>query len=1439
MTKKDGTLRLCIDYRALNKQTISDKHPIPNLTDSIFGLHGTKFFTRLDLVRGYYQIPLEESSRPYTAFSTSKNHWQFKRLSFGFKNAPAVFQREIQAVLSGFPSNKVIMFIDDILIMSDTFEEHVSLVQKVLLTLQRYGIKIKPIKCEWFKSEVEYLGHNVSKSGIKKTSAYIDKVKSYPRPKTVGELREFLGLVNFQRKYIPNCSLIQKPLSKLTGNHRRSKVLNWTTEMNDSFEKLKCDMEKDIELSYPDYREGASELELWVDASGQGAGAYLSQQQEGGKRVIGFASMTFNGAQLNYSTLERELTALRWGIKTFRPFLYGVKFLVYTDHQPLVYLHNMRIVCSRLARTVEELVDFNFEIRYVPGHLNSAADALSRIGTDEYYNDIPVNVDVLPKGLTLNGFPSPGGGDSLFVSLMRSLSSLDNIKLPDNELTLRELLVDELLKNPSKYNLKLNRDSKKQLQLMRYPGQLPSMELLMVASNSFDVAICVYFWPTQPVVYRFKDSKPIIHIQCISGIHFNSLTELVNYEPTIVQQCLREPTQCSDDDPAGDDDGGETVSSEDDELTKKLLYCDYNIRSCSHEHSPSLPQARLTVGSSQLCCVIDSGSEITIISKGALKSLSDICNLEIIDEYVCDIIGCSGAKTPVNETVSLDFQFGTLEVTNQEFKIISDEFLPCCVILGCDFLYKYQIGIDLNQNFIKADDLVITTITNFDWQDIREELKNINCTVLTSNSTISVSASTDVNDLRFEIKSSGNVASGMSWLASNDTEKLLQKRCPELKSLYKVVNESIPIKDWPSAIKKYARYLDKISICDGVLRFDIDKPKIMVPFKVFVELCHKLHMDFAHIGRDKLLDLLSDIVWHPASYRVCNDVATTCLKCQLNKDFSVTAAPPTLKICSEYPFQLVAADLISFPSTAENFVACLMVVDHFSKWVMAIPIRNKKSITIVNAFEKHILPFMPQVPIAILTDNGPEFIASEFNSFLSKYGIDHKLTTPYRPQSNGAVERVNRTIKGLLKSLVEKASAWANELPQAIITYNNTYHSELKMSPAKFLLSQPHQASNNCLKNKVKSFWKLGNPRFMSFKRNDLVLMKVQHKGNLNVNKFKSNYSGPYKVSRAFDNGNTYEIEHVQTGNVAKAHHCQLRPFKVPPNHLPNDNEHNTDSESVMDEPGYNYNNCSSQSSLSSDSCNYDSSDAKSIVSVNQNRPLYSINKSDFSDNGESCSSESVSLIEVLPCRGCIYESNAESHQKSLGASLSWDNFPTPSASAAVRRRDELLNGLTSLRQWIDELDSVSYQLGGSDIHSKFLHAPNVSNEETNNEVAYEPQGISSKDTLSDCSLSSSHSSAGGGENNLRAIDRNFSKSGNCSQLGLDNLFDHYSDAPVRRSSFAGFECDESRNQNGAKILVLAKEMDKCQQSYKNLFQNVIHTRSKGPVQLNEFDQIC
>ena len=211
--KPDGTLRICVDYRRVNDVTIKARFPMNLVADSVYRMHGMKVFTKLDLLRGYYQMEVEEGSRPITAFSTAHKHFQFKRLSFGLANAPGAFQKGMNVLLSRFPSANVTVFIDDILIMNENRDDHLKLVEEVLRTLIYAGIKVKYSKCQWCMQKVEFLGHTFSENGIRKSESFVEKVRKFPKPRTVRELRGFLGLVNFQRKFMKDCSGIIQPLT--------------------------------------------------------------------------------------------------------------------------------------------------------------------------------------------------------------------------------------------------------------------------------------------------------------------------------------------------------------------------------------------------------------------------------------------------------------------------------------------------------------------------------------------------------------------------------------------------------------------------------------------------------------------------------------------------------------------------------------------------------------------------------------------------------------------------------------------------------------------------------------------------------------------------------------------------------------------------------------------------------------------------------------------------------------------------------------------------------------------------------------------------------------------------------------------------------------------------------------------------------------------------
>ena len=1148
--KKDGSLRLCVDYRKLNAVTVPDKFPVPNLLDSIFGLKGAKFFSKFDLIRGYYQVPLDNNSKQYTAFSTNRNHWQFKRLSFGLRNAPSAFQREIQAVLRAFPSNKVIAYIDDILILSSSFEEHIELVGKVLETLKIYGIKLKASKCDLFKAEVEFLGHRVSTTGIKKTREYVEKVMNFPMPETVGGLREFLGLINFQRKYVPNCSTIQKPLSSLTGGKSNQRI-NWTEEMTSAFEQLKAEMTTELELAFPDYSADAEKLELYVDASNTGGGACLAQKQSGVPRVIGFASMTFSQTQQGYSTIERELAALRWGVKTFKPFLYGIEFDLLTDHQPLVHLHNMKLVCSRSLRTVQELAEYNFRIKYIPGKLNSAADALSRFSSNTPLIPLEASDTSLPCGLIHDGPLTPGGGDSLFVSLLRVLRGVEVENLPQDEHQLRERLVGDLMQNPDKYEIKLNRASRKTLRRMMLPGTLPTLDVLLVVARLFKTKVHIYFWSRSPVIYQYDESDPIVvHLQCLSGIHFNPLVEVKSYK-------LPNPAACSVYTVPQVHEINEIINEQSGSLcdqnvsslygeSKQVSDCNVRTPESGCQHALALPHIVVQCGSYGACALIDSGAELSLISESALAHASISGSVQVVEQVVCEVTGFSGEKYKVERVALVPFEVSGLQIANCSFAVVPDSVFPHCLLLGLDFLAEHGAIINLTEGSLELDGITVRVQLN-----LSNSFKFDSCYTVGCNSHVLTPTLTGGN-LRFEIKGSSETITGLSLLTENNVIQRMQKRDKELRTLYNSLSRNVPPREWDQCIKEYRRYHRDLHVCDGLLVYGRSNV-IVAPFGIVLDLSVALHYNFSHPGRDKLQILLSDLVWCPGRLKVVSDICTSCLTCQTFKDFSANAIPPTLKITTSYPFEILAVDLMSLPRTLSGYNCCLVAVDHFSKFVAAVPLRNKLATSVVSALSKNVLPFLPAIPTSILSDNGPEFISSHFEEFLSNCNIEHKLTTPRCPTSNGAVERVNRTIQNLLKVVLDHGSRWDEHLGRAVITYNNSPHTELGLSPAKFLITKSHSCQGDPpLQSELREYWKLGNPRFRPFKVGDFVLKKVEVQGHCTINKFMPRFSGPFKVCKVGSLGVTYELESVDGGQRVKSHHRKLRAFCQVPKYIKN-----------------------------------------------------------------------------------------------------------------------------------------------------------------------------------------------------------------------------------------------------------------------------------------------
>ena len=368
--KKDGSKRFCVDYRKLNAITQQDCFPMPRIDDILDRLGKSRYFTAIDLKSGYWQIKLSDDSIPKTAFSTPDGHYEFLRLPFGLKNAPADFSRLMTQILGDLPNVEI--YLDDITIHSKTYELHLIHLKEVFNRLKNVNLKINPTKCTWFQKEVKILGHVISENKIQMDPAKIETVKQMQFCKNVKQIQSFLGLTGYYRKFIKDYAKICQPLNNLI---KKDTKWDFTDTCKEAFNTLKNKLTEFPILRQPDHNKP---FVLMTDASGFALGAILAQKDEDKEYVCCYASRLLKGAENHYGITEKECLAVVWAIKHFRIYLYGNKFQVITDHAALNWLMTINDPTGRLARWSIYLQAYNFEIIHRRGRIHSNVDALSR-----------------------------------------------------------------------------------------------------------------------------------------------------------------------------------------------------------------------------------------------------------------------------------------------------------------------------------------------------------------------------------------------------------------------------------------------------------------------------------------------------------------------------------------------------------------------------------------------------------------------------------------------------------------------------------------------------------------------------------------------------------------------------------------------------------------------------------------------------------------------------------------------------------------------------------------------------------------------------------------------------------------------------------------------------------------------------------------------------
>jgi hypothetical protein len=375
--KKDSSMRPCVDFRLLNSITVPFRYPLPIIPEMLQSLKGNKIFSTLDLLSAFWQVPLAPMAKEKTAFTTRKGKFQFTRLPFGLVNAPTVFASLISSVLADMLGVGALVYLDDIVVFSKTVEDHFQRLEDVLCRLQRAGLRLKLSKCAFFKSQIQFLGHQVSEKGIFMDPKRQECIKEFPAPKTAKQVRSFLGMMSYFRTFVPEFSKIAAPLQTLVRANLRFK---WEEEHQRSFDCLKDKLLEAPILQYPDFDR---QFFLCTDASNDGLGAVLLQEYDDLLLPVSYASRTLNDTEKRYSTTKREALAVTWALRHFRFVVLGYPITVYTDHQPLVCLFQKKLPDGAMGRWAIQCQQYRVKLKYLPGRFNLLADTLSRLSKVE------------------------------------------------------------------------------------------------------------------------------------------------------------------------------------------------------------------------------------------------------------------------------------------------------------------------------------------------------------------------------------------------------------------------------------------------------------------------------------------------------------------------------------------------------------------------------------------------------------------------------------------------------------------------------------------------------------------------------------------------------------------------------------------------------------------------------------------------------------------------------------------------------------------------------------------------------------------------------------------------------------------------------------------------------------------------------------------------
>ena len=988
--KRDGTLRFCVDYRRLNELTIPDSHPLPRIDDALDALGGSSWFSTLDLKSGFHQVSIAEEDRPKTAFSIpGSGLWQWRVLPFGLINSPSVFERLMERVFAGLTFLILLIYLDDIIVYSKTFEEHLENLGIVFERLKEANLKLNPKKCNLLCRKVAFLGHEVSESGISTDPSKVQAVKEWPQPNTATEVRQFVGLASYYRKFIPSFATICKPLHKLT---EKDAKFVWTNHCQSAFDTIKQLLTSAPVLSYP-LLEGQPFL-LDCDASNVGVGAVLSQLQNDEEKVISYFSKCLSRSERQYCTTRKELLAVVLAVKHFHHYLFGQKFTVRTDHGCLQWLMRFKNCEGQIARWIETLSIYTFTVVHRAGRVHNNADSLSR---RPCHNDHCKFCDRYEKR-----YPSETLAETnKYANETGAVKTIDFGS--ENKLTLPILGSNKQVTQPC------------------------------IESDKFTL-LCTggehkFTLPSIGGEHGFTESD--------HGITLSHVGNFQDHKPCDSYYCQEKtPAHIG---PISTDDSGSIA------LTTTSL--GHGVAEVLSKEMPpgttqiGVPHFRHTTPNS-VCDGVDAEAHKIVNGRHVhcccCRSICEMSAKNTGDwwDHLEDgtLFGClfEAGENPEEMYVAHAGMATTGEARGDK---------PGC---PCEY----------------GSSVVSTNTTNSDSLQCDQGYSTCNRKICFNTSQILSGSS--------ESTSSGAEAEVCLDLTQENI-RLRQESDSVLKRLLQWKRDGdkpawTMVAPYGRELKAYWHVWDIIELKDDILfmkRFrDVGNDAeylFLVPEALRKEVFRQLHecVTAGHLGRRKTYDKIKKRFYWCNMQKDFSYWCRICSACGSRKMPYRHAKAPMRQYNVGYPMERIGVDICGpYPISKKGNKYLMVVSCYFTKWVDAIPLKTQEARYVASKLVNKFIPIFG-VPLQLHTDLGRNFESKVFQEVCQLLGIDKTRTSIRRPQSDGMVERANRSIQNMIASYIsDKQNDWDEHIPLLMMAYRSSVHETTGISPAMMMFGR-------------------------------------------------------------------------------------------------------------------------------------------------------------------------------------------------------------------------------------------------------------------------------------------------------------------------------------------------------------------------------------------------